>query len=225
MQFLKSIFEKFSKPKVDNYTEARQEKKLQGIIGYLGLEDLWYSLTEEEQEILTRYESSFCYENKEKFSLIKGDGSTARTCLDFILHNLSMASSEKQCGLADKIIFYAENNHIWKEDILNAHFYREVIAEYYYKLRDERENAIELSIKFCLEDINNFNLYSKKYFHVFSYTVPFIRTFYRLMIIYEKQGRYEEAIKYCEMAIKYGLEDNTKGGYKARLERLNKKLK
>ena len=54
--------------------------------------------------------------------------------------------------------------------------------------------------------------------------IPRITTFQRLAILYEKAGQYKEAIEICNLAIKYGLTESTKGGYTARLQKLEKKL-
>jgi hypothetical protein len=45
-----------------------------------------------------------------------------------------------------------------------------------------------------------------------------------LILIYERRGEIEKAIEICELAIEYGLDDNTKGGFPRRLEKLKKKL-
>ena len=45
-------------------------------------------------------------------------------------------------------------------------------------------------------------------------------SFQRLAIIYENQGKYEEAIKICELALKLNLKDGTKTGFKGRIKRL-----
>lgn len=262
MQFLKSIFEKFSKSKTENQLEKvsepeaenqaenffnpesanqkklRKRKKLQGVIGALGLEDFWYSLTKEEQEALTRYEQGGLGADK-NISLIKGKYDSYIPVIDdveendinisahimfFISNKIQWSVYDKNYLLTDKLISYIEEKQPAKDDLSLWHFYWQELAEYYYKLRDIKGDAIELSINYCLKDIENYPYYIKKISKK-GEVLPFIKTFYRLMIIYEKQGRYEEAIKYCEMAINYGLEDNTKGGYKARLERLKKKLR
>jgi len=47
----------------------------------------------------------------------------------------------------------------------------------------------------------------------------------RLAIIYEKQGKIEDAIGVCKTALKLGInEDYTKSGFEGRIERLINKL-
>ena len=55
--------------------------------------------------------------------------------------------------------------------------------------------------------------------------LPFISSFRRLAIVYEQQGKIEDAIKVCKLAISYGLSDSTKTGYEGRLAKLQRKLK
>jgi len=46
----------------------------------------------------------------------------------------------------------------------------------------------------------------------------------RLSIIYKKQNRLNEAIKLCDIGIRYRFDDDTKRGYQARKEKFTKKL-
>lgn len=54
----------------------------------------------------------------------------------------------------------------------------------------------------------------------------YMDTFQRLAIIYEKQGKYDEAIEVCKQAIQYGiLRDGTQGGMQGRIARIMSKKK
>ena len=46
----------------------------------------------------------------------------------------------------------------------------------------------------------------------------------KLIALLEDEGELEEAARVCEMAIGFGLEDGTKGGYKRRLSSIAKTL-
>lgn len=50
-----------------------------------------------------------------------------------------------------------------------------------------------------------------------------IPAFQQLAIIYEQNKEYKKAIEICELALKYDLEDDTKGGFEGRIERIKKK--
>nr|DAL87918.1 MAG TPA: YbfG [Caudoviricetes sp.] len=51
-----------------------------------------------------------------------------------------------------------------------------------------------------------------------------IPSFQQLAIIYEQQKKFDEAIKICELALKYELKDGTKSGFKGRIARIEKKM-
>lgn len=87
-------------------------------------------------------------------------------------------------------------------------------------------------INLCIEDIGlahdvlryqkdiDVLIFGKEYSEYYYYS------FIRLAVIYEKQKRYQEAIRICENAIRLkATNDGTKGGMKGRLERLKKKEK
>lgn len=74
-----------------------------------------------------------------------------------------------------------------------------------------------------MKDIKMFPKYVKPMQKDFGY-IPRITTFQRLAILCEKCGQDKEAIQICSLAVKYGLTDSTKGGYQARLQRLEKKV-
>ena len=136
---------------------------------------------------------------------------------------IGWAVSEKNYSLADKIISAGKDLAVSEAELLDAHYFWQEAAECYYKQRDCRPDAIDLTIEFCLKDIQMFPKYVKPMQKEFG-CIPRITTVQRLAILYEKAGQYKEAIEICNLAIKYGLTDSTKGGYPARLQKLEKKL-
>lgn len=200
-----------------------QKPKIKGIIGYLDLESFWLSCTPEEQDALTRYHQGGLGAAPGS-SPIKGDISyTSSTKLIYFSAMIGWAVSEKNYALADKIISAGKELDIRESDLLDAHYFWQKAAECYYKQRDHRADAIDLTIEFCLQDIRMFPKYVRLMQKEFG-SIPEITTFQRLAILYEKNGQYKEAIEICNLAIKYGLTDSTKGGYPARLQKLEKKL-
>lgn len=79
-------------------------------------------------------------------------------------------------------------------------------------------------IKLCEQNIVDFNRYKeacRPYKEEMPYSVP---AYKRLAMIYEKQGRYKEAIEICAKAINNGIvDDGTKGRMRGRLARLIRK--
>lgn len=53
--------------------------------------------------------------------------------------------------------------------------------------------------------------------------LPHVPTFQQYATVLAEDQKYDEAIAVCEKAIKFGLSDGTKGDYKGRIERINKK--
>lgn len=199
------------------------EPKIKGIIGYLGLESFWTSCTPEERDALTRYHQGGLGVTPSS-SPIKGDVTySSSTKLQYSSAMIGWAVSEKNYALADKIICFGKELTVSEEEVVDAHFFLQEAAECYYKQRDFRSDAIDLTIECCLRDIQLFPQYAKPMQKEFG-CIPLLTTFQRLAILYEKTGKYKEAIEICNLAIRYGLNDSTKGGYPARLKKLEKKL-
>ena len=136
---------------------------------------------------------------------------------------LTWTTKEKNYSLSEKIINYGKHIPITTKNLLDAHFFYQEAAECYYKQREFNPDAVQHSMECCQIDVSIFPQYvplMKKEYG----SVPRILTFQRLIIIYENVGKIEDAIEICEIAIQYGLSDNTKGGYASRLEKLKKKI-
>jgi hypothetical protein len=54
-------------------------------------------------------------------------------------------------------------------------------------------------------------------------TLPQVHSFKYLSTLLSEDGQYDEAIRVCEWALGYGLDDGTAGGFSARIERMKKK--
>ena len=207
-----------------NIFSHSHKPEISGIIGYLGLDSFWLSCTPDEQESLIRYYQNGLG-NQLNDSPIKGKITfTTQTKLKYLSSMIGFAVSEKDYALADKIISSGQEVIINEDNILDAHYFWQESAECYYKQRDVRADALDLTIQFCLEDIKMFPKYKSLMQKEFG-CIPRITTFQRLVILYERNSQYREAIDICNLAIKYNLTDSTKGGYPARLAKLEKKLK
>lgn len=202
----------------------KKEKEINGIIKYLGLEDFWRSCTEKEQADLIRYYQGGLYTEGSKSPIEGNITSSSNTPLKYLGAMIGWATKEKNYELAQKVINAGKQIPIRKQDLLDAHFFYQDAAECYYKQRKINPEAINLSMGFCQKDINILPQYAPLFKAEYG-SIPRLETVQRLVIIYEGMGKIEEAIKTCEMAIQYGLSDNTKGGYTARLEKLKKAMK
>lgn len=196
-----------------------------GDIAYLGLNEFWMSCTPLEQQDVIRYTRSFLGASPDA-SPIAGEPACNLSKLSFLSSYIMWAANERNYVLTDKLIFWCEKYYDEERDYLRKHFYLYTIAEYYYKLRDIRPDALQKVEVYCLKDIA---LYPK-YIPLLeeqsqAQAKPYIMAFKRLAIMYEKSSRYEDAIEICRQAMKHGLTDGTKSGYSGRISRLENKMK
>lgn len=201
----------------------QKNAKIGGIIGYLSLESFWLSCTVDEQNALTRYYQNGLSTAPNTSPIVGNITFSSDTKLKYLSSMIGWAVSEKNFDLADKIINAGNTLVIDSTMLLDAHYFWQEAAECYYKQRDIRSDAIDLTIRFCQTDVKMFPEYRKPMMKEFG-CIPRITTFQRLAIIYEKDKQYAKAIEICKLAIKYELSDSTKGGYPARIEKLEKKL-
>ena len=197
-------------------------KKLGGEIGFLHLEEFWYDCSSMEQNKLQSYANQRLSTGMHSSSLTRGTiTSSSMTPLKFFIGMLTYADADKQYVLCDKLIKYA-NFSFEKASLIDQHFFLQTAGEVYYKQREMREDADALCEKYCQRDVELFPKYKKPLVKDFG-SLPRIKTFQRLAILYEKRGDYTSAIRICKLAIKYGLSDSTQGGYEGRLLKLQKK--
>lgn len=190
-----------------------------GEIGALGLSDFWDSLTDSEQQLIKKYRAS-ALSTGSADTLLTGSVWTSQTPARFLEGYASWAISEKQYDLAEKLLLKAVS---YRDDPVDTHFVYNHLIELYYKQRDTKEYALQKAKEYCRMDIELFPTYVNPLIDRV-YVLPRCPSFQQLAIIYEKEGDYESAIQICELAIKYHLKDTTKGGFKARLSKLQGKL-
>lgn len=198
------------------------KKKINGIIGFLKLEDFWLKCTKIEQNDLMRY-YQMGIGTGGKTSLIEGNITTTQTRLGYFTDVIGWASKEQKYEYIDKIVEYANGLNEYNKYPIDSHFFFQEVAESYYKQRAIREDAINLVINYCEKDIELFNIYKSLMIKEYG-SIPRLVTFQRLVIVYEKTNQIEKAIKICNLAIDNGLIDSTKSGFEGRLEKLKKKL-
>jgi tetratricopeptide (TPR) repeat protein len=112
----------------------------------------------------------------------------------------------------------------YQDSPIDLHFTYNGLIKLYYKERDNWEGALGKCIDYCLEDIASFPEFKDAYINLTgNNTMPRIPSFEQLSIIYEKTGKYEEAISISQIALDNNLNDRTKGGFERRIDRLKKK--
>ena len=190
-----------------------RKRKIGGIVHYLGLDDFWLSLTDdEEKNMISYYKSSLGASG----SPIEGNiSSSSDRPLNFLCSMLGWAAKDKQYGLAEKIIKYGMKA---KGSLIDRHFFLTATGDFYYGIGD-----LDRAEGFYTEDVNIFPKYKRELMKDMDGILPRIPSFSQLAKLYEKQSRFGDAIAICREAMKHKLDDGTKGGYEGRISRLQKK--
>ncbi|WHY63234.1 hypothetical protein [Cytobacillus firmus] len=128
---------------------------------------------------------------------------------------------------AELILLNCERHY--KDNPIDLHFIYNSLIKLYYKERDQKVDALDKCINYCLKDIALFPKFEKAYIAEHTHRgvapkIPRIPSFQQLAIIYEKQGKYKQALQICKRASEFGLHDNTKGGFEGRINKLEKKI-
>lgn len=182
------------------------KKKPGGIIRHLALEDFYSTLSELEiEEIKDSLAHPYQLSNRPyvRDDLDKGNrtyGGNASQFLDTMSEGLSPT-------LRKRVLLEAIKR---ATDSVDKHFPRTKLAEMAYKNGDFTECE-----RYCLDVINELDEKEFKEARVVAFS--------RLAIMYEKQGRLQDAINISERALSIGQHDGTKGGYEGRIEKLKRK--
>jgi tetratricopeptide (TPR) repeat protein len=144
---------------------------------------------------------------------------------------------EKKIDEAEKLLLKALEAE--DDNPSDRHFVYNHLIRLYYKLRNEREDALERCVYFCKADIESL----PEFLHDWKIKCPPIPnlpeemslpqcpSIKRLAMIYEKNKEYQKAIDLCKYAIELGLEVTwdsynarygTNKGFKARIQKLEK---
>jgi len=194
----------------------KSEQSAPDLIEVLNLEEWYQDLSDDQRHKLHQYSTSFGAHGEVKM-LDQSVTSTSRTAQDYLMGVGSTAANEKDYEFAEMVLLSA----LEFEDgsATSTHFTYNALIDLYYKQRDDKENAIDQCIGYCLRDIEIADDFVEEFGDV-----PRIPSFKRLAIIYEKQGRNKDALDVCDQAIKIGTTDGTKGGFEARKKRIRKKM-
>lgn len=187
-------------------------RKIGGVIAYLGIEDFYNTLSKDDRnkirQVLTHpYQLNTNYVEKD---LDSGNATYAGGKRSFFY---TMGCGVTSSNLKERLLLESLK---YSNDAWDIHFSRQTLAEFYYK-----EKRFKECEEYCLSDISSVN----DFINTIDYLKgAMILTFKRLAILYEKQGRFNEAIEVSKQALEIGQTDGTKNGYEGRIERLIKKL-
>jgi len=183
------------------------KKRTGGIIRHLALEDFYSKLSESEiEEVKDSLAHPYQLTTGKPYvrdDLDKGNREYGRNASQF-LNDMSEGLSP---DLRKRVLLEAIKRATNSAD---KHFPRTKLAELAYKNGDFAECE-----RYCLDVINELDEKEFKEARVVAFS--------RLAIMFEKQGRLQDAINISERALKIGQHDGTKGGYEGRIEKLKRK--
>jgi len=197
----------------------RKNKKIEGEIGYFGLQEWWLSdLTKEEQNvILSVYNPLGIGED----SLIKGKiFSTSQTVIGLLSGLSGWFKKPEYREIGYKIIKKAEELASDKIPFLDLHFLYQPKIQIYYRNRDNDEFALSLAIEACKQQIGISEKAKEAFIKEMGLPLPGHVGYKQLCIIMEKQKDYEEVIRLSKIAKEQGWS----GDWDRRIEKCKKKM-
>jgi hypothetical protein len=197
----------------------RKNKKIEGEIGYYGLQEWWLSdLTKEEQNvILSVYNPLGIGED----SLIKGKiFSTSQTVIGLLSGLSGWFKKPEYREIGYKIIKKAEELASDKIPFLDLHFLYQPKIQIYYRNRDNDEFALSLAIEACKQQIGISEKAKEAFIKEMGLPLPGHVGYKQLCIIMEKQKNYEEVIRLSKIAKEQGWS----GDWDRRIEKCKKKM-
>ena len=181
-----------------------------GLIQFYKLSD-WYTSLSPEQQSKVKYYYSLGM-NTDPKNVDTGNISSTSTSQKFLYPIGMNATSHKDYKIAETVLLKALE--VPDSNPMDLHFVYNALIDLYYKQRDDRPDAINFCIDFCLLDINSIEQFIALWHQQVKslgipddkIETPRIPSFERLSIIYDKQGRFLEAIEICKKAIELNLE-------------------
>ena len=197
----------------------RKNKKIEGEIGYFGLQEWWLSdLTKEEQNvILSVYNPLGIGED----SLIKGKiFSTSQTVIGLLSGLSGWFKRPEYREIGYKIIKKAEELVSDKIPFLDLHFLYQLKIQIYYRNRDNDKFALPLAIEACKQQIGISEKAKEAFIKEMGLPLPEHVGYKQLCIIMEKQKNYDEVIRLSKIAKEQGWS----GDWDRRIEKCKKKI-
>lgn len=185
----------------------------------LNLSDYWGSLSKNEINSLAIYGRKYLSCN------IYKDLNFGYTRFQALSGLIEMFDTMKEYQACMKTIEYLNMYNISTDDVISKHFFYNTVVDLFYKPRTPEICDFALAKQYCYEDIELVNKNKSKIRNLGDgVEFPRLPAFKILCLILEKEKRYKEAVSICDLAIKYNLNDGTKGGFIARRDKLLKKL-
>jgi tetratricopeptide (TPR) repeat protein len=215
-----------------------------GLIKHFALNKWWDKISDDDRNFIRNCSADYKNIDNPKVTTYHFSQSAS----SFLNNMATWAINAKRYDFAIEIL-----NETLKRDSDKAglHSIYNNLIDLCYKRRTENNIWLDKCIEYCKKDIKIFPIFKNTYIENqreflkqlannkftslkereqllieaanprFDLRIP---SFERLCIIYEKQKEYQKALETCELALSYGLSDNTKGGFSGRIERIKKKI-
>lgn len=216
---LGSIFSK-------NKTTVSNTSKIEGDIGYFGLEEWWLSeFTEEERKHIENTYHPFGLPPDSK-PLTEGEiTSTSMTAAGLLNCLAGWFNNPEYRHIARKMLKKAQELNkgtVGLKNVLDEHFTLSEMIPVYYRDR-EKTGMLEKTIDACKQQIALAPQAARSFLAEYpNQPLPSHRGYEQLVIVLDKQGSLEEAIQLCEQAKVEGWAgdwDNRITRYKKKLEK------
>lgn len=132
-----------------------------------------------------------------------------KSSLSFLTSLAGWFGNPKDKKLAHKIISKAEEFIGAEKDIFNLHFFYPAKMKLFYKNRDNDSKSLQVSIDSALKQIKIAEKAATAFKKEYSDSpLPAHEGYSQLCIILEKQGKFDDAIKYAKQAKAQGWNDD-----------------
>lgn len=198
----------------------RRKPQIKGQIGYFDSADWWLSAFTEQER--TWIESVYKPLGGEPASLTQSEITYTTASVSMFLSSLStwFRKTEKDRDIARRILEKALEVGDPKKDVLGVHFTYQALIEVWYRDRDTLPKAIDEAISACLGQIGIAQQAARQFKNDFPKSpLPSHVGYTQLTVIYDKQGRYDEAIEIAQQAMQQGWN----GDWSTRIQRYEKK--
>lgn len=106
---------------------------------------------------------------------------------------------------------------------VDRHYLLQRIVQESYKLRKNKKYR-DLCLAFAEQHFNEFDELSPSLKREMDDVLPRVTVFQQYATVLTEIGDFDRAIKVCEKAIEYQLQDGTKSGFQGRIQRISKKI-
>lgn len=208
----------------------KMEPDIKGLIGYYGLSDWWLSeFTDEERKHIVSIYNPMGWDGED--ALIKAnieyyyDEEEGRDINGSVVKFLQILAgwfdNKNDRGLAIRILKKAEELISDEIPILDIHFLYYQLIKVHYSNRLIDPNSFDKSIKTCEHQIGIALQVARAFKKEYNdNSLPAHTGYGQLVIVKEKEQKYQEAIDLCTKALKEGWN----GDWEHRIERCMKKL-